>query len=94
MDYIDDLEKKIDSQDYEIEMMINQIHLMWEYMRHLENSEKELMCLLSKYHDDDCAVCDRAYKVQDMTQFQRGVFNGASSTAMEAGNWVLPAIKK
>lgn len=94
MDYITDLENKIDSQDFEIEMMINQIQLMWEYMMHLENAEKELTCMLSKYHDDDCIVCDRAYKAQDIAQFQRGVFNGASGTAMRAGNWVLPAKKK
>ena len=94
MDYITDLENKIDSQDFEAEMMINQIQLMWKYIGHLENAEKELMYMLNKYHDDNCDVCNRAYKAQDIAQFQRGVFNGASDTAMQAGNWVLPAKKK
>ena len=87
--YVQALEETVDSMEYEIESMKNQIQVMYKYIGHLEDAEKELMCMLNKYHDDDCNVCDRAYKAQDIAQFQRGVFHGCASSAMEKNNWVV-----
>jgi len=89
MEYIDNLEKKMDSQEYEIESMKNQIQIMYKYIGYLEDAEKELMVMLNKYHDDNCNVCDRAYKAQDIVQFQRGVFHGCAASAMEKNDWVV-----
>jgi len=88
MEYLNNLENKVDSQEYEIESMKNQIQLMYKYIDHLEDAEKELMVMLNKYHNDDCSVCDQAYKSQDVVQFQRGVFHGCAISAMEKNNWV------
>lgn len=89
MAYVQTLEGTVDSMEYEIESMKNQIQVMYKYIGHLEDAEKELMCMLNKYHDDDCNVCDRAYKAQDIAQFQRGVFHGCADSAMEKNNWVV-----
>ena len=93
MEYIENLENKLDSQEHEIEMIKNQIQIMWEYIGHLEDAEKELQRMLNKYHDDDCNVCDRAYMAHDNTQFHKGVFRGAAISANEKGNWVFQDVK-
>jgi hypothetical protein len=62
---------------------------MWKYIGHLEDAAKELTFMLNKYHDDDCNVCEKAYKAHDIVMFQGGVFRGASISADEKGNWVF-----
>jgi len=89
MKYVNNLENKVDSQEYQIKSMGIQIQLMWKYIGHLEDAEKELQCMLNKYHDDDCNVCDRAYKAHDIAQFQKGVFRGAGISANEKGSWIF-----
>jgi hypothetical protein len=89
MEYVDSLERTLDSHEFKIESMSDQIQLMWKYIGHLEDAAKELTFMLNKYHDDDCNVCEKAYKAHDIVMFQGGVFRGASISADEKGNWVF-----
>lgn len=88
-EYISKLENETDSMEFQIESMKNQIQLMYKYIGHLEDCEKSLLEMMSRYHDDECSVCDRAYKNQDDCAFQRGVFNGCAMSGMENNNWVI-----
>tara|TARA_B100000683_G_C12061705_1_gene378992 strand:- start:211 stop:489 length:279 start_codon:yes stop_codon:yes gene_type:complete len=89
MDHIDSLEEALDSLEFKIESMNNQIQLMWKYIGPLEDAAKELTFMLNKYHDDECSVCDRAYKAHDTVMFQGGVFRGASMIADQKRNWIF-----
>ena len=94
MTYLSNLESTIESLEYKVESMTNQIQLMYAYMGHLESAEKELVCMLYKYHSDDCIACDNAYKAHDMVIFQRGVFNGCAMTGMEKDDWIVQEVKR
>ena len=73
--------------------MENQIQLMYQYIEKLEKCKFELDCMLRKYHDDNCAVCDRAYESADQAAFYKGFFSGCAFSGMEAGTWVRQCIK-
>lgn len=92
--YLTNLVNTVDSHEYQMESMENQIQLMFQYIDSLEEVKKELQCMLHKYHDDDCTVCDRAYMVDDAATYRRNIFYSCAGTGMAKGDWIVQRIDK
>jgi len=88
MKYIEQLENENDSLEYELETIKDQIQLMYRYISKLEKSHLELQCMLSKYHDDNCYVCDKAYTAEENTNYMKSIFYSFCSGSTNENNWV------